>query len=421
MIGETFGNYRLVRRIGSGTMGTVFLGEHERIVRRAAIKVLAPELALAADILGRFFEEARATSLIQHPAIVEVLDCGIHPDGRRPYIAMEYLEGDTLAAHLAGRGRLGWRDACGIAWPIAEGLAAAHRHGIVHRDVKPANVMLLTADPAAGPAARPVAAPRDIKLLDFGVAKLLREAQSKVRTCPGGLLGTPEYMAPEQCGGAGSIDGRTDIYALGCVLFEMVCGRLPFQGEMIGELIFSHRWREAPPASAFAEVPRPLERLIAKMLAKHPEHRPPDMPHVAQALREVVAPAAPTAIVVRAGAQPGAATRARRAGRKHSRTVIATLAGIAAVIAIGAQLARAGRRTRHPHAPVAAAPIPAPVWAAAPPPPLGPSRPSTLTVPPERPSRAAAPSPRTFRPAAAARRPRSTPEPEIDTDGIVHL
>ena len=173
MIGETFGNYRLVRRIGSGTMGTVFLGEHERIVRRAAIKVLAPELALAADILGRFFEEARATSLIQHPAIVEVLDCGIHPDGRRPYIAMEYLEGDTLAGHLAARGPIGWPDACEIARQMAEGLAAAHRHGIVHRDVKPANVMLVPADPAPGL----VAASRLVKLLDFGVAKLLRDAK----------------------------------------------------------------------------------------------------------------------------------------------------------------------------------------------------------------------------------------------------
>src|SRR5256885_13141401 len=115
MLGETFGNYRLVRRIGSGTMGTVFLGEHERIVRRAAIKILGPELALAADLLDRFFDEARATSLIQHPAIVEILDCGIHPDGRRPYIAMEYLEGETLAAQLERCGPLGWRDACRIA------------------------------------------------------------------------------------------------------------------------------------------------------------------------------------------------------------------------------------------------------------------------------------------------------------------
>src|SRR6516165_3430332 len=112
MIGETFGNYRLVLRLGSGAMGTVFLGEHERIARRAAVKVLSPEFAENADILRRFFAEARATSLIDHPAIVEVFDCGVHPDGRRPYIVMEYLRGETLAAYLGRTGPLAWQEAC---------------------------------------------------------------------------------------------------------------------------------------------------------------------------------------------------------------------------------------------------------------------------------------------------------------------
>jgi eukaryotic-like serine/threonine-protein kinase len=418
MIGETFGNYRLVRQIGSGTMGTVFLGEHERIARRAAIKVLAPELAVATDILGRFFEEARATSLIQHPAIVEVQDCGVHPDGRRPYIAMEYLEGDTLAEHL-GRRALGWHEACSIARQMADGLAAAHRHGIVHRDVKPANVMLLGSAPAPGA----VAAPRAIKLLDFGVAKLLYEAHSKARTCPGGLVGTPEYMAPEQCGGSGGIDGRTDIYALGCVLFEMICGRLPFQGEMLGDLILAHRWRVAPPASAFAEVPRPLDRLIAAMLAKHPQDRPPDMPQVAHALAELLAPAASTAIITRPS-PGGDAPRVRRPpGRRRSGALIAAVGGVAAVIAIGAQLARAGRATRRRNAATPAALRAEPVWAVAPPPPrpVAPAPPPPASVAPPQPSHTAAPSPRVARPAPATRRARSTPGPDIDTDGIVHL
>ena len=416
MIGETFGNYRLVRRIGSGTMGTVFLGEHERIARRAAIKVLAPELVVAADILDRFFDEARATSLIRHPAIVEVLDCGIHPDGRRPYIAMEYLEGDTLADHL-GRCALGWREACAIARQIADGLAAAHSRGIVHRDVKPANVMLLGSAPAAGVAA----APRAVKLLDFGVAKLLRDAQSKARTCPGGLLGTPEYMAPEQCGGSGAIDGRTDIYALGCVLFEMICGRLPFEGEMMGELILAHRWRVAPPASTLADVPRALDSLIARMLAKHPQDRPPDMPHVAHALADLLAPTASTAIVTRPDPGGGDASRTRRSsGRRRSGAVFAAMAGLTAVIAIGAHLARAGRGAGNGNAPTPAGPPAEPAWAAAPPSrPAIPAPPPPVTVAPQRPSHAAAPSPRTSRP--AARRARAAPGPDIDTDGIVHL
>ena len=244
MIGETFGNYRLVLRLGSGAMGTVFLGEHERIARRAAIKVLAPEFSANVEILRRFFDEARATSLIHHPGIVEVLDCGVHPEGQRPYIAMEYLPGETLADRLERAGTFPWREACAIAKQIADGLGAAHRHRIVHRDVKPANVMLV-ADPDA-PAPEP--APPVVKVLDFGVAKLLHDTQSGARTHPGKLLGTPEYMAPEQCGGEGTVDARADIYALGCVLFEMVAGHPPFLAADLSELIVAHRWREPPGA-----------------------------------------------------------------------------------------------------------------------------------------------------------------------------
>ena len=244
MIGETFGNYRIVRRLGSGAMGTVFLGEHERIARSAAIKVLAPEFAVNPELLGRFVDEARATSLIHHPAIVEILDCGVHPGGQ-PYITMEYLEGETLAAILERAGAIPWSEACVWAAQIADGLGAAHRHRIVHRDVKPANVMRL-ADREAAPGALP--APL-IKVLDFGVAKLLHDSQSGARTHPGKLLGTPEYMAPEQCGGEGAIDARTDIYALGCVLYELVSGNPPFPVDNLNDLIVAHRWRE-PPAAA---------------------------------------------------------------------------------------------------------------------------------------------------------------------------
>ena len=245
MLGDTFGNYRLVARLGSGAMGTVFLGEHERIARRAAIKVLASHFAENVEILRRFFDEARATSLIHHPAIVDVVDCGVHPDGQRPYIVMEYLAGETLAARLERTGPLAWSDACAVARQIAGGLAAAHHRRIIHRDVKPANIMWLRPPEAPAPEpARPT-----IKLLDFGVAKLLHDTQSKARTQPGQLLGTPEYMAPEQSSGEEPIDERTDVYALGCVLFEMVCGRPPFVCKSLGEIVLAHRWSAAPPAS----------------------------------------------------------------------------------------------------------------------------------------------------------------------------
>src|SRR6185437_9807434 len=284
MVGETFGNFRIVRRLGSGAMGTVFLAEHERIARSAAIKVLAPEFAPNAELLGRFFDEARATSLIHHPAIVEVLDCGVHPGGQ-PYITMEYLAGQTLAELLEQVGAIPWPEACVMAAQIADGLGAAHRHRIVHRDLKPANVMRL-ADAAAPPGEAPVPA---IKVLDFGVAKLLHDSQSGVRTHPGRLLGTPEYMAPEQCGGEGTIDARTDIYALGCVLYELVSGNPPFPVDNLNDLIVAHRWREPPAAASEADVPLAVDRLIARMLAKRQDDRPPNMESVARALHDLLA------------------------------------------------------------------------------------------------------------------------------------
>jgi serine/threonine protein kinase len=285
MIGETFGNYRIVRHLGSGAMGTVFFGQHERIARCAAIKVLAPAFAANAEILGRFFDEARATSLIRHPAIVEILDCGIHQDGQRPYIAMEYLAGETLASSLEREGSLSWPEACAIAAQIADGLGAAHRHRIVHRDVKPANLMRVHA-PGGPPGVAPLAF---VKVLDFGVAKLLQDTQSGARTHPGKLLGTPEYMAPEQCGAEGTVDARTDIYALACVLFEMVVGEPPFTVDNLEGLIVAHRWREPAPISSRANVPAVLSGLIARMLSKRQQDRPTDMGSVASALRDLLA------------------------------------------------------------------------------------------------------------------------------------
>jgi len=336
MLGETFGNYKIVRRLGSGAMGTVFLGEHERIVRSAAIKVLAPEFAVNPEILGRFFDEAHATSLIHHPTIVEIIDCGVHPSGQ-PYITMEYLEGETLAELLERDLAVPWREACTLAVQVAEGLDAAHRHRIVHRDVKPANIMRLTerqATPGGAPA--PL-----IKVLDFGVAKLLHDSQSGARTHPGKLLGTPEYMAPEQCGGDGAVDARTDIYALGCVLYEMVAGNPPFPVDNLNDLIVAHRWREPPAAASEADIPLGLDRLIARLLAKRQADRPPNMESVARALHDVLerpdqvpleaAPAVSKAAATRPG-RPEGPTRALREGRPargRSLAVTLALAGLA--------------------------------------------------------------------------------------------
>ncbi len=255
-------------------MGVVYLGEHRRIARRAAIKVLRPDLSDNAEIVTRFFTEARATSMIRHPGIVEVLDCDLLPDGNA-YIVMEYLEGETLAAAIAREGRLPVARALSLARHVADALAAAHERGIVHRDLKPDNLFL----PSAGGGAP--AAP--IKILDFGIAKLtMLEPGGHHKTRTGRLLGTPTYMSPEQCRGAKDIDHRTDVYSLGCILFEMLCGRPPFDEQGFGQLVYSHLSVTPPPARSLERsVPPTVDRLLARMLAKTADQRP-------QSLRQVI-------------------------------------------------------------------------------------------------------------------------------------
>jgi tRNA A-37 threonylcarbamoyl transferase component Bud32 len=282
MIGERFGSYKIVAALGKGAMGEVFLAEHLHIARRAAIKLLVPQLSDNYEVMHRFFVEARAMSMIQHPGIVEVFDCAVHPNGRA-YIVMEYLEGETLAAELLRAGRLPWRRACAIAREIALALGAAHDRGVVHRDLKPENVFLCVDQRAGGEVA--------VKVLDFGVAKLFAaESLEAIHTRKGALLGTPAYMAPEQCAGRGEIDHRVDVYALGCMLFEMLTGRPPFHQAVLdakglNALALAHMHRPAPsPRLVAPDVPPWLDRLVIRLMAKQPHHRPASMGEVAEAL-----------------------------------------------------------------------------------------------------------------------------------------
>ncbi len=268
MIGETLGSYRIIGRVGAGGMGEVYLAEHTRIDRRAAIKVLLPELSSNHDVVERFFAEARATSSIRHHGIVEVLDCAVHTnkDGERAYIVMELLEGESLAARLE-RDRGFGQDVdrvLAIAAAVADAVAAAHAKGIVHRDLKPDNIFLVGDDSAA--------LGFGVKILDFGIAKLLRDGErsgASSRTRTGSMLGTPAYMSPEQCRGAGQVDHRTDIYSLGCIVFEMLTGRRPFLYEGFGELIAAHL-NEQPPSleSLGVQVSPAVEVWLARLLAK---------------------------------------------------------------------------------------------------------------------------------------------------------
>jgi serine/threonine-protein kinase len=280
MIGSIVGSYKIVASLGAGGMAEVYLAEHTRIHRRAAVKVLLPEWLGTDEAADRFLSEARSTSSIRHPGIVEIYDCGVNLDGRA-YIVMELLEGESLAARLA-------RDpafADDIARPlrvageVADALAAAHRAGIIHRDLKPENVFLTSVD----------ARPSDfaVKVLDFGIAKLqpwpggsLRESPSPSHTNPGTVLGTPAYMSPEQCSDAGRVDHRADVYSLGCILFQMLSGRPPFVGTGL-DLLLAHAV-QAPPLlrTLRSGVPSRVDSLVSRLLAKKPADRPASMDDV---------------------------------------------------------------------------------------------------------------------------------------------
>jgi eukaryotic-like serine/threonine-protein kinase len=279
MIGETFGNYRAIELIGEGGMGVVYLAEHPGIGRRAAIKILRAGLTDNAELTKRFFNEARAANAIRHPGIVEVYDCGTLASGTS-YIVMELLEGENLAVRLRRVGRLPLVDARRVAAQTASALAAAHTAGIVHRDLKPDNLFLVPDDRDA--------ASEMVKVLDFGIAKLgqdLNRSSVSVRTRTGSVMGTPAYMSPEQCRGTREIDHRTDIYSLGVILYEMVCGRAPFVSEGFGEMVHLHISAPPPPPRTLnPAVPMDLERLILWCLAKEPDERVQTMTDVYAAL-----------------------------------------------------------------------------------------------------------------------------------------
>jgi eukaryotic-like serine/threonine-protein kinase len=315
MVGQSFGNYRATQLIGEGGMGVVYLAEHPTIGRRAAVKILRPGLTDNPEIAKRFFNEARAANAIRHPGIVEVFDSGTLPTGVS-YIVMELLEGESLAARLRRVGRLTAGDARNFAAQIASALAAAHTAGIVHRDLKPDNLFLV-------PDARDISV-ETVKVLDFGIAKLGMDASgtSSVRTRTGSVMGTPAYMSPEQCRGTKEVDARTDIYALGVILFEMVCGRTPFVSEGFGEMVHLHISAEPPvPRSIEPSVPPDLERVILRCLVKEPNGRLPTMVELQEVLIGRPTPASrstaptrePVALPSQASAAPTTFTQAAHA------------------------------------------------------------------------------------------------------------
>ncbi|MFO0576129.1 MAG: protein kinase [Polyangia bacterium] len=262
---ERIGPYRIVRKLGEGGMGVVFEAIHETISRRVAIKLLNPEFARNPNVLSRFFNEARAVNLIDHPGLVQVSDLGQSSDGTA-YIVMELLKGETLTHRLQSYGgRMPVPQVLLVAWQIADALATAHSKGIVHRDLKPDNIMLVPDSLVAGG--------ERAKLLDFGIAKLMEAGPNK--TTSNMIMGTPRYMSPEQCRGAGQVDEKTDVYSLGVMLYQMLTGRTPFEGEGSGDLIIKHVMQEPPPLQEAAPtVPVALCKFVHLLLTKDRTARP---------------------------------------------------------------------------------------------------------------------------------------------------
>jgi serine/threonine-protein kinase len=269
LVGATVGSFHVLRALGRGGMGTVYLAEHPIIGSRVAIKFLHESMAASPELVARFYDEARAVNRIGHENIVGIFDLSMLPPNHY-YIVMEYLDGESLAAQLR-RGAVSVDEGVSILVQLCDALQCAHERGVVHRDLKPDNVFVL----------RRRGAPF-VKLLDFGIAKL-RDAPAGGHTVAGMLVGTPEYMAPEQCDNR-PVDARADVYALGVMAYQLLTGVLPFSGS-IAQLLVAHLQEEPrPPRSVNGLLAPALEEAILRALRKRPDDRFPDMASFGAAL-----------------------------------------------------------------------------------------------------------------------------------------
>jgi len=346
LVGSTLlDKYRIDALVGLGGMGAVYYAYHSGIDRRVAFKILQPNIALSDEHVVELFErEGKLAGRLSHENIVDVNDAGRTDEGLA-YIVMEWLEGYTLDEELLRQGRFGFSRAAGIALQIAAALGEAHRKHVVHRDLKPGNIMLI--DSPGG---------RDhVKVLDFGIGKALGEtmASSMVST----VVGTPHYASPEQLTIGGRIDGRSDIYSLGVILYRMLGGKLPFNSSSMGEVIQMQLTSEpAPLFTLWPETPPAVERLVSGMLAKDPARRPQSAAEVIATLDQTlphpekadVAPTGETTIpkgrnpverttegmYVNAPPRGTFSTNIRRTTRVKTPAVYATIIG-AALVATG--------------------------------------------------------------------------------------
>ncbi|WP_265558879.1 protein kinase domain-containing protein [Streptomyces hygroscopicus] len=271
------GRYELVEKLGQGGMGTVHRGVDRRLRRTVAVKLLSSTLAHDPQSRARFRREAHAAAALNHPAVATIHDVGEEPDpdGPRPYLVMEYVQGTTLAETLNG-GPLPVAEAIKAACAVLEALGHSHERGIVHRDVKPSNIMLT--------------GPDTVKVLDFGIAKAFTEAATRI-TGSGAAIGTPAYLSPEQISGA-EVDHRADLYAVGCLLYELLAGQPPFRGESPFAVMHQHLFTEPVPVSRLRpQVPPAVEAVVERALRKDPAERFADAGQMGAALAGALAQA----------------------------------------------------------------------------------------------------------------------------------
>lgn len=265
------GRYRVINKLGEGGMAAVYLAEQVTIERKAALKILHGQFANDPEFVKRFRQEAKLAASLNHPNLIKVYDFDQGDDGSL-FIAMEYLEGKTLKEMLQA-GAIAIPRATRLAIQIAEGLVVAHRAGVIHRDIKPENIMVTDSD--------------TIKLMDFGIARL-RESSSATRlTRAGMIMGTPLYMAPEQIEGS-EVSEKTDIYAFGIVLYEMLSGAAPFRAPTPAAVLMKHlKEIPLPLRKLRSDIPLAVERIVSRTLEKKPERRPASMAEVVEALKSI--------------------------------------------------------------------------------------------------------------------------------------
>jgi tRNA A-37 threonylcarbamoyl transferase component Bud32 len=302
--GTMVGGYQVTEKIGQGGMGQVYAAQHPLIGKRVAIKILAPHCVAVPELVKRFIEEARAVNKIGHPHIIDIFSFGQLPDGRH-FMVMEYLEGKNLAQRLENE-TIPVPELRRLLRQMCEALEAAHQAGIVHRDLKPENIWIVQ---------RPQEESH-IKLLDFGIAKLLGVETGRI-TQTGAAMGTPQFMPPEQCLGR-PVDHRADIYSFGIVLYLIFTGTLPFNGSTLAEIVYRHTTEPPVPPSRHRPLPAPLDRLILDCLAKDPDLRPASAREVGERLEAALAGPVPASTVIRGEA--GTARLAAHTPVRHPST-----------------------------------------------------------------------------------------------------